>query len=152
MPVVQEQNACKVCGGTTFYRYSPSKRQYKGCQDAKNLAHYYEDKPRISAKRKERYAADPEAALAVMAARRKQIRGAVNAHKSQPCMDCKGKFHVVCMDFDHRDGVEKLDNVATMVAEGRPLGLIEAEIAKCDVVCSNCHRIRTLMRRGEDSE
>ena len=49
------------------------------------------------------------------------------------------------MDFDHIRG-KKLHNVAWLVnvSERR---LLE-EIAKCDLVCANCHRIRTARRGG----
>lgn len=68
--------------------------------------------------------------------------------KSVPCMDCGGTFHWVAMDFDHRPGEEKLCEVSKLVSEGYSLDLILAEIAKCDVVCSNCHRVRTFVRRS----
>jgi hypothetical protein len=47
------------------------------------------------------------------------------------------------MDFDHV-GEDKLMNIAKMA--GLSWARIEAEIAKCEVVCSNCHRIRTWQR------
>lgn len=65
--------------------------------------------------------------------------------KSVPCADCHQTFPIICMDFDHVRG-EKIGNVADMVKSNKPLALIVAEIAKCDVVCANCHRIRTAAR------
>lgn len=50
------------------------------------------------------------------------------------------------MDFDHVRG-EKFANVSKMVNTCEKLSRIEDEIAKCDLVCSNCHRIRTEKRR-----
>ena len=67
--------------------------------------------------------------------------------KSVPCTDCGGKFPYFVMDFDHRDGEEKLGNVSSMVVVWSWKRLL-AEIAKCDVVCANCHRIRTARRGG----
>lgn len=49
------------------------------------------------------------------------------------------------MDFDHRPGEGKVANVGTMrlkVSEAT----IRKEIAKCDLVCANCHRERTHQR------
>jgi hypothetical protein len=69
-------------------------------------------------------------------------RGIICAAKSVPCMDCKESFPVVCMDFDHRNPEEKSFNISRLgmiTSEKR----LREEIAKCDVVCSNCHRIRT---------
>jgi hypothetical protein len=49
------------------------------------------------------------------------------------------------MDFDHISG-EKKNNVGTMVAHGHSRQAVMDEIAKCDLVCANCHRIRTRNR------
>lgn len=60
--------------------------------------------------------------------------------KAAPCTDCGGRFHPVAMDFDHRDPIEKL----FVISKGpKKLELVLAEIAKCDLVCANCHRVRT---------
>lgn len=67
--------------------------------------------------------------------------------KNKPCMDCGGSFPAVCMDFDHVRG-NKVGNISTMAGQALSPERIEAEIAKCDVVCSNCHRIRTDARRA----
>lgn len=67
----------------------------------------------------------------------------VYTFKDVPCADCGGKFPPVCMDFDHVRGTKKF-NMAKAVH--RSLKAIDEEIAKCDVVCSNCHRIRTASR------
>lgn len=64
--------------------------------------------------------------------------------KQGPCMDCGGSFPPVCMDFDHRPGVVKLFAIATGL--NRSMESVKAEIAKCDLVCANCHRIRTHSR------
>ena len=51
------------------------------------------------------------------------------------------------MDFDHRDGEVKLFDVSKgMLSLGRAKVL--AETAKCDIICANCHRIRTATRGG----
>ena len=71
----------------------------------------------------------------------------LNSLKSVPCMDCGGRFDPVCMDFDHRTGEAKLGDVAVMV-RNRPWETVVLEIAKCDVVCANCHRLRTKHRRS----
>lgn len=70
----------------------------------------------------------------------------VNALKDGPCFDCGRTFDPVAMDFDHK--YEKIENVAQMVAGLAPFEKIEAEIKKCDLVCANCHRSRTLSRMG----
>jgi hypothetical protein len=64
--------------------------------------------------------------------------------KAKPCMDCGGMFPPECMDFDHRDPASKtLTGVQFYVNSEK----VAAEIAKCDLVCANCHRTRTKRRR-----
>ena len=66
--------------------------------------------------------------------------------KDVPCADCGGKFPPECMDFDHVRG-EKLFLVGS--AGQRSIEDVDAEIAKCDVICANCHRTRTKKRRQQ---
>jgi hypothetical protein len=61
-------------------------------------------------------------------------------------MDCSQAFHPFVMDFDHRPGVEKLFAVSAMLSRSISEEAVLAEIAKCDLVCANCHRLRTLAR------
>jgi hypothetical protein len=70
----------------------------------------------------------------------------IAAAKDKPCMDCGNRFPSVAMDFDHVRG-EKTMGIAYMAQHGYSLDLIRQEIEKCDVVCSNCHRIRTWLSR-----
>ena len=64
-----------------------------------------------------------------------------------PCMDCGNNFPACCMDFDHRPEENKVACVGRLVFSGS-LADVEAEIAKCDLVCANCHRIRTRDRKS----
>jgi hypothetical protein len=61
--------------------------------------------------------------------------------KSKPCTDCGREYPYYVMDFDHLDGYVKNYNISELRFVSKNL-LLE-EIAKCDLVCSNCHRIRT---------
>ena len=75
-------------------------------------------------------------------------RDFINAFKlKQGCADCGYKEHVEALDFDHRPGVKKVGNIATLKLQAGWAALLE-EIDKCDVVCANCHRVRTANRRG----
>ena len=60
-----------------------------------------------------------------------------------PCADCGGRFKPHQMDFDHRDPSTKAFNVMTGRAMLMPTRKVLAEVAKCDIVCVNCHRVRT---------
>lgn len=66
--------------------------------------------------------------------------------KSRPCMDCGVSYPHYVMDFDHCRG-KKHKNVGEM--RSHSVKAILAEIEKCDVVCSNCHRERTYRRSQE---
>lgn len=51
----------------------------------------------------------------------------------------------VAMDFDHVSGT-KVAGLARLVNKCVTLAAIDAEIAKCELVCANCHRVRTQKR------
>ena len=63
--------------------------------------------------------------------------------KGGKCLDCGGIFPDCCMDFDHRDPNEKSFGIGEGVAQHKSLEKLMIEADKCDLVCSNCHRIRT---------
>lgn len=69
----------------------------------------------------------------------------VQKAKDVPCADCGGRFPYWIMQFDHVRGEKKFN-----IAERYPnmsLFEIKTEIAKCDVVCANCHCNRTFVRQ-----
>ena len=64
--------------------------------------------------------------------------------REHPCVDCRERDPVV-LEFDH------LRDKCFCIGEGlshRNWQSILDEIAKCEVVCANCHRRRTARRRG----
>lgn len=67
-----------------------------------------------------------------------------------PCMDCGRYFHFAVMDFDHaRSNKEFQISTARSFAVSQE-ELME-ELYKCDLVCSNCHRLRTYLRRQKST-
>jgi hypothetical protein len=58
-----------------------------------------------------------------------------------PCSDC-GESDPLVLEFDHVRG-SKTKDISCMVQESWSWKTIEAEIAKCDVRCANCHRRKT---------
>jgi hypothetical protein len=56
------------------------------------------------------------------------------------CVDCGINNHII-LDFDHLK--DKKYNISRMIHNGFSWAAIKKEIAKCEVVCANCHRIRT---------
>ncbi len=76
-----------------------------------------------------------------------KLRAYVQAIKvERGCADCGYNTHPSALDFDHLPGHVKLGRLASMSC-GSALQTIHAEIDKCEVVCANCHRIRTASRR-----
>ena len=63
---------------------------------------------------------------------------------SNPCMDCGVTYPFYVMQFDHRPGEAK--SFILSKAKNKTRAEVEAEIAKCDLVCANCHSIRTYER------
>lgn len=61
--------------------------------------------------------------------------------ETHPCVDCQENDSII-LTFDHVRG-EKRYNVADMVSNGLGLESIKSEIKKTEVVCFNCHAIRT---------
>jgi DNA-binding NarL/FixJ family response regulator len=59
------------------------------------------------------------------------------------CTDCGETNHIV-LDFDHLHN--KKYNISRMIHDGFSWKAIAKEIEKCEVVCANCHRIRTHIR------
>ena len=80
-------------------------------------------------------------------ARQRKLLAYIQAIKvERGCTDCGYRANPVALDFDHLPGFRKETRLAVMPA-GATKARIDAEIAKCEVVCANCHRIRTAERR-----
>lgn len=62
------------------------------------------------------------------------------------CMDCglRPEYSQV-LEFDHRPDEVKLFHISDRMGSGAMEEFI-AEIAKCDIVCANCHRVRTVIK------
>lgn len=65
------------------------------------------------------------------------------------CFDCKNKFPHYVLEFDHKPEYQKIDVVYRVLRNYGPEAAW-AEVKKCDVVCANCHKIRTYTREQED--
>ena len=88
--------------------------------------------------------------------RRKKQQWLYDKKAERGCVDC-GETDPLVLDFDHLDPATKTKNAkGSRVADG-PKRLmwtklsyaqLEAEVAKCEVVCANCHRRRTARMQG----
>lgn len=62
------------------------------------------------------------------------------------CVDCGYNSNAFALEFDHLPGSTKVKTVASMMWSS--WAVIWAEVEKCEVVCANCHAIRTMTRMG----
>jgi len=62
--------------------------------------------------------------------------------KSGPCVDCGHTFHPAAMDFDHRESSPTNRSIGNM--KYNSIETILEEVAKCDLRCANCHRVKHL--------
>lgn len=96
------------------------------------------------------YLRNRERHMANVHAQRQRVRSANRVRvldylMKHACVDC-GEANLVVLDFDHVR--TKRWNIAYMVNRGFPWGTIQEEIQRCQVRCSNCHRIKTARERG----
>jgi hypothetical protein len=106
-------------------------------------------RPCRTAYRRQHYLANRRRYIALAQERKRAVAMARATHliqffREHPCVDC-GERDPVVLEFDHLS--EKLFTIGHDLRD-RSWESILAEIAKCDVVCANCHRRRTAQRRG----
>jgi hypothetical protein len=75
-------------------------------------------------------------------ARRDKIREIVIEAKNKACLDCDRFYPSYVMTFDHVKG-EKKFNIGEATARAKSIKALLEEIDKCEVVCHNCHAVRT---------
>lgn len=159
----RESNDLDLKPGVVFITLPVMDTQYcPRCQETKPLTEFHWQKKGVRRQRyckpcqRERmhaqYQKDPAKWVARSRERGKKIRQEyrelVIALKDQPCMDCGVPYPHWVMDLDHRDPTTKVDNVSTLVSSGEMSRTrFSEELAKCDVVCANCHREREHRRR-----
>ena len=106
-------------------------------------------RPCRSAYHREHYLANKQRYIDAAARRKKALLQErfiflIAYFRDHPCVDC-GETDPVVLEFDH------LRDKKFMIATGirnRNWNDVLDEIAKCDVVCANCHRRRTAKRGG----
>lgn len=61
-----------------------------------------------------------------------------------PCVDC-GETNIIVLQCDHTED-DKEYNPGDIITKGGPLQRLKDEVAKCEIVCANCHHTRTQVR------
>lgn len=126
------------------------------CNEEKSLSEFHKDSRGKSGVRSEckicsnknkkiRYQNDPESQtknnIKTDKLRKRNRIFVYNFLLRSKCIDC-GDARWQVLDFDHvRE--EKYDNISNMVHSGCSISRIETEISKCEIRCSNCHRMKT---------
>ena len=78
--------------------------------------------------------------------RRRELIEWYRSLKSAACVDCGGTFHHAAMHWDHLPGASKRREISYMVLRGFRCRTILEEMSKCELVCANCHAVRTFDR------
>lgn len=106
-------------------KFPPTGKRCRACQSQYSNQHYIDNKAKYLERNKKQ---------------RSKIRQFLKELKeSTPCADCGIIYPAYVMDFDHSGN--KRFNVSQMA--GYSLDMVVKEIAKCEIVCANCHRKRT---------
>ncbi|WP_324664967.1 homing endonuclease associated repeat-containing protein [Haloarcula sediminis] len=59
--------------------------------------------------------------------------------RSGGCVRCD-ETDPACLDYHHREGSDKEMTICEMVTHGYSKDKLRAEMAKCELLCTNCHR------------
>jgi hypothetical protein len=130
---------------TARAKYLKERYQLKRDERLRKQKEYYAEHPEEHAVRNKSYRSRNKAKYnAYMRVWTQKKRQYLYDIKDVPCLDCGNKFHPACMEFDHREDEIKLFNIGRLSDWNK--NNIEAEIAKCDIVCANCHNLRTFNR------
>lgn len=114
--------------------------QFSYCRDCRNAydRRYFAGHGRAARRQRQR-------------ARDAQARAWVNSLKNGvACADCGQVFPAPLMHWDHLPGYPKVGAIGSLVGR-RSLRLVVEELEKCELVCANCHAIRTAIRARRSS-
>jgi hypothetical protein len=134
---------CRTCSSTEWHRKHPGQRWRDKHPERRAATRPATDKAWRAAN-----PAKQAQYTAMTKARYARARRQIQARKDRPCMDCGVQYPYYVMQFDHRDPATKL----FIISMARAVGLrLDAEMDKCDVVCANCHAIRSHTSRQKIS-
>ena len=131
---IDYQARCKKCSNSRRWEQGRFKTQSREAVYAQQRAYYAAHAEKVL----------DRAARWRQTAKEKAARRKVEALErcgSSICMRC-GFNHPAALQFHHRDPSTKLFNISTKLARVNPdWSIIDEELKKCDVLCSNCHDI-----------
>lgn len=80
--------------------------------------------------------------------RRRQKERLLEIKSQSPCRDCGQTFHPFIMEFDHLSADDKTFSIGRRGSKSNKQ--IQTEIDKCDLLCANCHKLRTFRRNQQN--
>lgn len=111
------------------------------CKESKDLNLFYKGQTECKKCRKDRdhlhYENNKDKRLNQIRTRKRESKKFIDSFKTE-CSEC-GEKHPATLEFHHLDSTEKEFEISQAV--GYDYKRIEKEIAKCIILCSNCHRI-----------
>lgn len=82
--------------------------------------------------------------------RRRKMKYLLVEGAGSTCLDCGFQGPPFLFDFDHRNPNHKSFGISSGIT--RSIASLREEAEKCDLVCSNCHRMRTHKQRCKGCE
>jgi hypothetical protein len=97
------------------------------------------------------YPKNKEKHLTYVRRNKQRVKTFIEEYKrSRSCADCgfSGSKFPFVLDFDHLEGgISKKFTIGSWSRSVLSVEAIEREIEKCELVCANCHRIRTFTKK-----
>jgi len=133
---------CSTCGKSGEFR--KGHRQCKECEKSYGRERYSLRKTDFQAYREANREHYRRKNVEICRRRKAERHLEIDRLKSVPCKDCGLLYPPYVMDFDHRDPTHKKSEINYLINKTTaPWSRILNEIAKCDIVCVCCHRMRT---------
>lgn len=123
-------------------------RDFTPEQKAARAAYYSEYR-----RRPHRLAKNRQKALSDQKKRRLKIKAVLHAALDRPCVDCGVQLPPEVMEFDHVRSKKRVNLCHANRAGGYlSWAALDEEIAKCEVRCPNCHRMRHHLERTKGTK
>ena len=122
-------------------------KECKICKEEKELTEFYKKENSIDGYQHQCKKCNNKITNSNRNKRNLEVRNFIIKQKEEnPCSDCGDYFPYYVMDYDHLPKYNKEFEISQGLSLGKTEEDIKKEINKCELVCANCHRIRTYIR------